>query len=206
MVIIYIKLGTLSDYREERLNITLSNPGTAASADQFDYNNINGDISSALNAGGIVQINEAEYWTIKHGTPAPPPLQINTNYLLNLTSTLTVCPDNNAKFFLYQNAQWYGILWSKIKSCLVATKAREVFLVGKVGKAQNGDTTYVNATFIGKDMAIKVLGINLYTYDEWDLSTAPDDTIDYCNYDKTTGTFTRPASFKSREIVECYEV
>lgn len=207
MKIIYFKLGSVDTFDHERLSIHLNDPGLTAA--QLDYGNADEDIFSALNAGEIIQITEAEYWTIIHaGTPPPDPIVVSTDYLLHLVNSLSACPADSAVFFCYQSGSWWKVPWSLLKSCIDAKINVKVKMGGAGAPIDIDATEYTNLSFINKNMRCRVNGVMQYTRAEWDLDNDPelDGSVDYTDFNSSTGKFTRPAGFKKGELIEFLQV
>lgn len=202
MINTYVKLGVgVLEFYDERLQLRLEAIDKPAAV--FDYLNITDETQTALKTSQIIQITEDEYWTILNGLN-PSPIVVNTNYLILLSNYLSTCPEDDSMLFIRQNNNWYKLTWETVKRCINKAGFSEAWMVGKDGKAQHDDTSYQNNNYIGLNLRMKVMGSTMYSIEEWDNPEA--DTIDTVDFDTVTGTFSRPAKFKSGEIIEVYQV
>lgn len=200
---IFFKLGSVAAWYHQRFNIRLQQGGIFAS--YIPINNIDAEIAQGLNIGEIIQITEAEYYSIG---PTGPGIEINPN-TITLANFLVGCPIDQAVFFTWVGGTWYKIWWEDIKSCITLTATlilQGSFKVGKVGYPQKGDNVWQDNNFKDKSMRMKVNGITMYTEDEWQNGDSPTmSNIDYINFDPIAGQFTRPSGFQAGEIIEYWD-
>lgn len=154
MPLLYIKLGTATEYLSQRQDFYLDSDHPATI---LDYSNLDADIITSLNAGLLTQISESDYYNfISSLTPATP-INVDSNYLLTLTRSLSVCPINTSVLFIMQNGLWYKLPWSVAKSCIAATINPFTFedFMGSAATIALGiivnATTITHAAFVGKN-------------------------------------------------------
>lgn len=206
-VIIYIKLGTATEFYDEALDFHLG--GNYFTAGALQYNNINPHIFSSLTAGLIVQINETEYNSIISSTTPPnTPILITPSYLFALANFFVGCPGNNDVFFMLSAGGWYKILWSTMKSCILSSSSvNMVFRVGSGGNINgtttpvpnDGDISLQDDSLKNKQITLMVQGTELYPNTVY--VDPMGDFIDHYTYNSASGTIGRPFKFKTGEIV-----
>lgn len=145
MVLLYIKLGTATEFYDERLGVvlTLLKPRTIVDANNVTYN-----ITSALNSGAIVQLDAAQYYA-ETDDPTNPPLVVNPPELININEYMPPCPDNAFVMFGWIGSKWYKILWSTLKQCLGSAPSSIQFRVGAPDienpeYPEDGDDSFIN--------------------------------------------------------------
>jgi hypothetical protein len=206
MPLIYVKLGSVTEYKDERLNLSLSDPDNIAAA--LDYLNLNEDVIKALNTGVIVQITEAEYYGVISTNVEP--ISVPTSYLPTLSKYLTYKFNDNAIFFAYYNNQWYKVLWSEIAKHFSGNAFRVAFRVGDPtlvpGAGENypadGESSFILNVLKDKDwenITVTLNGSEIYNYN---LHTPENQTsLDNWNIDPDTGEFSKLVPFNTDDII-----
>lgn len=202
MNIIFIKLGVGTDqYTNARIGLfmDLSLPIAAINYDDMDSN-----IVSALNAAIIIQITQDEFYTIGGLLVITPPVVVPTNYLITLTNYIVGCPLDGDAFFLLRAGVFFKITWDDMRTC-IGSKPRQVWRVGSLGKPIIGATEYLDPIF-EKDVHVLVNGQKLYPETDYvDYSPLELAEIDYYILDKPGLKITRPDGFKD-ELVEITQI
>lgn len=160
MVLIYIKLGSATEFHDERLNFHLV---AGKPSGILDYTNINEHITTGLIAEEIIQISEAEYYSL---IPPPPeePIVVVPSELINITNYLPPCPLDATVLFAHYAGTWYKILWSTVKSCVGGFSS----LRFRVGDSTNdldvlpdvGENKFVHPSLVGKTHSQLMVTIN----------------------------------------------
>lgn len=200
----YVKLGDVTEYTNERLGFHLIAPDFPAGT--LDFQNINDEIISDLNSGHIIQINSAEFNTIIGAIVPSDPIIVTTNYLLTLTNYLAVCPLDASVLFLYQDNKWYKILWGTLKDCATGGVGgyNNLFRVGSAlaPLPQPGDLSFTLPTLIGKDpLKLQMFSNGGEIFNE-SMYTVPERAIyDNWSLNAGTGLFTRTQAFQDKEII-----
>jgi hypothetical protein len=142
MVNIYIKLGTASEWHDERLNFHLDSNHPKGF---LDYSNLTEEIFAGLIALEIVQIDVTEFNGI---ADPPPPIIVNSNDLISITAEIGPCPNPDTIFFARYQGVWYKVLWSTIKEC--ASGGAQTLFKFRVGDSglpawapSDGDSSFI---------------------------------------------------------------
>lgn len=210
MVLIYVKLGEgYTTYQHERLRFQLNEPLLPAGV--LDFNNIDEQISSSLNAGEIIQISEGEYNEIVTASNPTPPIPIDPGNLITLSKYWSGCPPNNADFFLLYGTEFYKILWGTLKTC-IGSKVRLLFRVGDEANPDNypvdTDDSFTDDNLIGLDptkLMVTINGIEIYWKDKFSVADQP--VSDYWDLDTEFGEFSRPnLKFNEKDMVAITQI
>lgn len=205
MVLIYIRLGTATEYHDERLNFHIN--GTVP-AGILDYSNVNSNINQGLLSGQIVQISMAEYYTLVPPAPGDP-IVVVPSELINITNFLNPCPLDATVLFAHYGGQWYKILWSTIKACIAGSNSLQ-FRIGNplndlATLPDDGEFEFTNPLLNGKtpeQIQVTVNGVEIY---HKSLYEPLGDEGDYdwftLHEDLTPGKFKRATAFTSTELV-----
>ena len=213
LVPIYIKLGTASQWDDERLDFHLNSGITKGI---LDFSNINDHIINGLNALEIVQITEAEYYGIGPSGGGGP-IIINPPTLATITQFMGPCPNPAFIMFGYYNNQWYKILWSTLQTCLgggggggaapLRFRVGNPADVGASDLPHDGDASFINAFFTGttkEHLLVTRNGIELYNKDLIDPANyTGDDAMDFyeVHADATANKFKVNALFANKDII-----
>lgn len=205
MSVIYLKLGSVNDYVDERLAFHLNDLAKPAGA--LEYENLNEDITRAINAGQLVQITSVEYYNLLNSTEPAEAINITTSYLVTLQNYFNACPNPTSVFFLYDQGQWYKVLWSTLKEC-IASSVSFKFRVGEANPPfpipADTETVFQNDLLKQKDprkLRVVVGGVEIYEAGMYDPAELATGDIDYYTFDSVTGTITRPATFSQGEFI-----
>jgi hypothetical protein len=205
MSVIYLKLGSVNDYVDERLAFHLNDLIKPAGA--LEYENLNEDITRAINAGQLVQISNVEYFNLINTLEPSEAINVTTSYLVTLQNYFNTCPNPTSIFFLYDSGQWYKVLWSTLKNCI----AGRIAFKFRVGEADppfpipaDTETIFQHDFLKGKDyrnLTVTAGGVEIHEVSMYDPAEVATGDIDYYQFDSVAGSITRPATFSQGEFI-----
>jgi hypothetical protein len=206
MPFIYIKLGTATEYEDDRLALHL-NLGENLIKAALDYNNLTPEIHEGLNAGLIVQISEEEYNSLSSGPVDP--ISVDTNYLITLSNYMPPCPLPAFVMFGYYDSKWWKITWETIKACLggpaITTPIK--FRVGNFGNPiwapVDAAVSFTHPDLIGitnfDRLLVLLNGVELHHKDIYPDAEKPD--YNWYDINPVTGEFTPNLPFAEKDIL-----
>jgi hypothetical protein len=209
MSVIYLKLGSVNDYVDERLAFHLNDLIKPAGA--LEYENLNEDITRAINAGQLVQISNVDYFNLINTLEPSEAINVTTSYLVTLQNYYNGCPADTSVFFIYDSGQWYKALWSTLKSC-IASRTSYKFRIGETDPPYpipaDTQTAFQHNGLKNKNprnLTITAGGVEIHEASMYDPAELASGDIDYYTLDPATGTITRPATFSQGEFISITE-